>query len=71
MVYFFEKRQRYLRYEIQDTDLPEVFAIVATHPDGFSRTEYVTGSDELTSRWKAIERELHQAGWAGPHGRST
>jgi hypothetical protein len=70
MVYFFEKSQRYLQYEIQETDIKAVFAIVETHPDGFSRREYVTGNDELQTRWRAIERELRQNGWRGPHGRS-
>ena len=70
MVYFFEKSQRYLQYEIQETDIKDMFAIVETHPDGFSRREYVTGNDELQTRWRAIERELRQNGWRGPHGRS-
>jgi hypothetical protein len=71
MLYFFEKRRRYLQYEIQETDVKDVFAIVATHPDGFTRTEYVTGPDQLQTRWQAIERELMNDGWAGPHGRAT
>ena len=70
MVYFFEKSQRFLQYEIQPTSVSDVFAIVATHPDGFSRTEYVTGNEELKARWNAIERELRKDGWKGPHGRA-
>ncbi len=69
MLYFFEKQQQYLQYEILETDVTDVFAIVVTHPDGFSRTEYVTGNDQLSTRWRTIEAELQKDGWAGPHGR--
>lgn len=69
MLYFFEKSREFLQYEVQETDVPEVFAIVATYPDGLTRTEYVTGETELKSRWKSIEDVLQKEGWSGPHGR--
>jgi hypothetical protein len=37
-------------------------------PDGTSRIERFTDQTALAERQAAIDRELEQEGWTGPHG---
>ncbi len=68
MLYFYEKRQELLQFEVRATDVPETFALVMTEPDGRIKTHYVKGSNDAHRLWLALEQQLRAMGWSGPVG---
>jgi hypothetical protein len=68
VLYFYEKRQELLQFEVRSTDVPDTFAIVLTESDGRIKTHYVKGSNDAHRLWLAIEQQLRATGWSGPVG---
>lgn len=68
MLYFYEKRQELLQFEVRGTDVPDTYAIVLTEPDGRIKTHYVKGSNDAHRLWQALEAQLRATGWNGPVG---
>jgi hypothetical protein len=67
-LYFYEKQQELLQFEVRHTDVEDTFAIVLTEPDGRIKTHYVKGSNDAHRLWLALERNLRATGWSGPVG---
>ena len=42
--------------------------IAGRRMDGSERVEQFDGASELAQRQTALEEDLRQAGWSGPHG---
>ena len=42
--------------------------VIHVKADGSESVEHFTDSAELKNRQVALERELEDAGWSGPHG---
>ena len=68
MLYFYEKQQELLQFEVKVTNVPDTYAIVLTEPDGRIKTHYVRGSNDAHRLWLALEQELRATGWSGPVG---
>ena len=68
MLYFYEKQQALLQFEVRSTDVPNTFAIVLTEPNGSIRTHYVNGPNDAHRLWLALEQQLRVSGWNGPVG---
>jgi hypothetical protein len=68
VLYFYEKQQALLQFEVLDTEVPDTYAIVLTEPDGRIRTHYVVGSNDAHRLWLALEQGLRAMGWTGPVG---
>ena len=66
MLYFYEKQQSLLQFEVRNTDVPNMFAIVLTEPDGHVRTHYVNGPNDAHKLWLALEQQLRATGRSGP-----
>jgi len=68
VLYFYEKQQALLQFEVTNTEVPDTYAIVLTEPDGRIRTHYVKGSNDAHRLWLALEQQLRAMGWTGPAG---
>jgi hypothetical protein len=68
VLYFYEKQQELLQFEVRATDVPDTFAIVLTEADGRIKTHYVKGSNDAHRLWLALEAQLRATGWSGPVG---
>jgi hypothetical protein len=68
VLYFYEKQQELLQFEVKSTDVPDTYAIVLTEPDGRIKTHYVKGSNDAHRLWLALEQQLRATGWSGPVG---
>jgi hypothetical protein len=68
VLYFYEKQQALLQFEVRNTDVPNTFALVLTEPDGNVRTHYVNGPNDAHRLWLALEAQLRATGWTGPVG---
>lgn len=68
MLYFYEKRQELLQFEVRATDVPDTYALVMTEADGRIKTHYVKGSNDAHRLWLALEQQLRATGWSGPVG---
>ena len=68
MLYFYEKQEELLQFEVRATDVPNTFALVLTGPDGNVRTHYVNGPNDAHRLWQALEAQLRATGWTGPVG---
>ena len=66
MLWFFEKQQATLHYEIRRQDDGDAFELVVTHPDGSQEVERFSNQDALLKRSLALERALEAAGWTTP-----
>jgi len=67
MFWWFERAGHYLRCEVR---FPPTGGgeLVVTPPDGAERIEVFSDSEALTTRQDALQRELVEDGWTGPHG---
>ena len=68
MLWFFEKQQATLHYEIRRQFDGDAFELVITHPDGRQDVERFSSQDTLLARSLALERALEAAGWTTPGG---
>ena len=69
MLWFFERHESRLRYEIRrQTDGPE-YELVITYPDGGQEIERFSDASAVVERSNALQTALAQAGWAPPHER--
>ena len=64
MVYFFHRAGQYRRVESR-----MVYELEITTPDGVTTVERFSSGDVMTERERALQEELRQEGWDGPHGR--
>jgi hypothetical protein len=66
MIWFFEKHQSRLHYEIRrQTDGPE-FELVITHPDGHEEVERYGDAAAILERSARLQDTLTEAGWRPP-----
>jgi hypothetical protein len=66
MIWFFERHEARLRYEIRrQTDGPD-YELVITFPDGRQEVERYADPAEVTRRSIRLERALTDAGWEPP-----
>ncbi len=66
MLWFFERHESRLRYEIRrQTDGP-AYELVITHPDGRQEIERFSDPAAITERSRALQTSLADAGWAPP-----
>jgi hypothetical protein len=66
MLWFFEKRQARLHYEIRlQTDGPD-YELVISFPDGRQEVESFPSADAVARRSAALHHSLVQAGWQPP-----
>lgn len=69
MLWFFEKHQSRLHYEIRhQTDGPD-YELVITHPDGRQETERYREADAVLERSRQLQDRLIEAGWQPPRRR--
>jgi hypothetical protein len=67
MIWFFQRQQARLHYEIrQRTDGPG-YELVITHPDGRQDVEHYCDSSALLDRAHRLQNSLMEAGWQPPH----
>ena len=64
MVYFFHRAGQYYRVESR-----VIYELEITVPDGVTAVELFSTGEVMTERERALEEELRQEGWDGPHGR--
>jgi hypothetical protein len=69
MLWFFEKHQSKLHYEIRrHTDGPD-YELVITHPDGRQDVERYPDASAVHERSLRLQNSLTQAGWQPPRPR--
>jgi hypothetical protein len=67
MFWWFEKNGAYARCEV--LQLPSGrYELRLVDADGSERVEHFDRAAELAERQSALEEDLRQAGWSGPHG---
>ena len=70
MIWFFQRQQDRLHYEIRhQTDGPD-YELVITHPDGRQDVERYSDSGALLERSSGLQRSLMSAGWQAPQPRA-
>ena len=70
MIWFFQRQQDRLHYEIRhQTDGPD-YELVITHPDGRQDIERYSDSGALLERSSRLQRSLTSAGWQAPQPRA-
>lgn len=70
MIWFFQREQDRLRYEIRhQTDGPD-YELVITHPDGRQDVEQFTDPGALLERSSGLEHRLTAEGWQPPQARA-
>jgi len=66
MIWFFERQQRRLHYEVRGQADGEGYEIVISHPDGRLETERYADTDELLQRTSVLQTTLIDEGWSPP-----
>ena len=66
MLWFFEKHQAKLRYEIRRQNDGQGFELVITNPDGRQDIELYRDAVELLERSVRLQDSLIEAGWRQP-----
>ena len=66
MLWFFEKREARLRYEIRLQTDGHGYELVITFPDGRQELESFPNPDAVVQRSAALQNTLVQAGWQPP-----
>ena len=67
MFWWFERRGRYLRCEVQAVPAGG-FELRIVHPEGTEQVERFADSADLAKRQDAMIKEITCDGWDGPHG---
>jgi hypothetical protein len=68
MIYFYERRGRFTRCEIEMAD-DAPYQLIVGDADGSNRVEHFTSYADLVKRLGGLHTELTERGWDGPHGR--
>lgn len=75
MIWFFERQDARLRYEIRRQSEGTAYELVITFPDGRQEIERYDDPNAITRRSIRLERALTDAGWepppVGSRGRTT
>lgn len=66
MIWFFERQQRRLHYEIRRHTDGDDYEIVINHPDGRLEVERYSDAAELLARSASLRVTLMNEGWAPP-----
>jgi hypothetical protein len=66
MIWFFERHDARLQYEIRRQSDGPAYELVITFPDGRQEIEHYTDQSALTCRSIRLERALMDAGWEPP-----
>lgn len=69
MIWFFERQQRRLHYEIRRQTDGDDYEIVICHPDGRLEVERYSDPAELAQRFHALRHSLISEGWTAPPAR--
>jgi hypothetical protein len=70
MLWFFERHQDRLHYEIRHQSDGHDYELVITHPDGRQEVERYSDSGALIERSTTLQLTLSAAGWQPPAPRS-
>jgi hypothetical protein len=68
MIWFFERQDARLRYEIRRQSDGPAYELEITFPDGRREVERYEDSNAITRRSIRLERALTDAGWEPPPG---
>ncbi len=66
MLWFFERQQSRLHYEIRRQTDGHDYELVITHPDGRQEVEQYADPTALLERSMRLEHSLMEAGWQRP-----
>jgi hypothetical protein len=66
MIWFFERHQDRLHYEIRHQPDGPDYELVITHPDGRQEVERYSDSGALIERSAKLQQTLSKAGWQAP-----
>jgi hypothetical protein len=66
VLWFFEKQDAWLHYEIRRRPDGDEYELVITHPDGRQEIEQYDRSSDVIERSKHLEEALAKAGWRVP-----
>jgi len=67
MFTWFRRGGEFLRYEAREISR-NAYELTILLADGTERVERFADQDALTHRQVALQQELEQQGWTGPHG---
>lgn len=67
MFTWFKRDAEFLGYEARQIS-KDLYELVVRLADGTEQVERFDGQAALTARQVALQRELEQDGWTGPHG---
>ncbi|HET9266467.1 MAG TPA: hypothetical protein VFO14_25695 [Vicinamibacterales bacterium] len=70
MLWFFERKQKRLRYEIRREMQGPSYELVITHPDGREEVETFPDPSAALARSEHLRRALVDAGWQSPPAKS-
>lgn len=70
MLWFFEKQNSRLRYEIRRACDGPAFELVITHPDGREEVEKFSDPVDVLRRSEHLEHTLAAAGWRSPESKA-
>jgi hypothetical protein len=66
MLWFFERQQRRLHYEIRRQTDGDDYEIVIHHPDGRLELERYSDPTQVLERSASLQMQLMLEGWAAP-----
>ena len=66
MIWFFEREEARLRYEIRRETNGDEFELVITYPDGRQVVEHFSDPVEVFDRSQQLQRTLRADGWQPP-----
>jgi hypothetical protein len=69
MIWFFQRQQSRLHYEIRRQTDGQDYELVITHPDGHQEIEQYADPSALLERSTRLEHNLIAAGWQPPQPR--
>jgi hypothetical protein len=67
MFTWFRKDEKFIGYEAREISTGQ-FELVVRQPDGTETVERFSDQQALIDRQLALQRELEEQGWSGPHG---
>ncbi len=71
MIWFFQRQQSRLHYEVRRQTDGHDFELVITHPDGRLDVEQFADPGSLSARMQQLQRTLQAEGWRPPPQRVT